>query len=258
MYGHHPRRAAGLTLVELLIAFSLIALIALLLFSGLRVGTRAWEAVDNTAERTAALRVARNFLERALAQARPVKVTLDAQPYLVFAGDAENLEFVAPLSEHVGVPGLYVLRLGLEGRAPARLVLTRWLLHPDVLAGADDIPEWTPFDGTRKPTDLVPDEDQDVAAGAFGTTILVDDVESLKLAYFGVEGQSAVNRGVQAGNAAGSPSDEADWYEDWLEQDRPPLAVRLRLTTPERSWPDMLIRLPDQQEVSRTQGQARK
>jgi general secretion pathway protein J len=237
MPAHPSRRAAGLTLIELLIAFSLIALIALLLFSGLRVGTRAWELVDNTAERTAELRVARNFLERALAQARPATVTLDAQPYLVFSGDAENLEFVAPLSAHVGVPGLYVLRLSLEGRQPARLVLTRWLLHPDVLAGGGDIPEWEPFDGTHKPTRFAPDEDQDLAAGAFGTTILVDDVDTLELAYFGVQEGEAV--GQQA------PVDEGDWYEDWLEQDRLPLAVRLRLTTPERSWPDMLIRLPD-------------
>jgi len=59
----------GFTLVELLIALSLIGLITLLLFSGLRLGTRAWEGVETTADRTAELRVARNFLERALVQA---------------------------------------------------------------------------------------------------------------------------------------------------------------------------------------------
>ncbi|NEX17237.1 MAG: general secretion pathway protein GspJ, partial [Halochromatium sp.] len=38
-------RGRGFTLVELLIALSLIGIITLLLFSGLRLGSRSWEAV---------------------------------------------------------------------------------------------------------------------------------------------------------------------------------------------------------------------
>lgn len=87
-------------------------------------------------ERTAGPRSARNFLARALMQVRPTWVTFEAKWVTVFAGDAENLEFVAPLSEHVGTPGLYILRLTLD--KDGRLVLTRWLLHPDALGGKND------------------------------------------------------------------------------------------------------------------------
>jgi general secretion pathway protein J len=216
----------GFTLVELVIALALIGLISLLLFSGLRLGTRAWEGVEAAAERTAEPRVARNFLERMLTQARPAQITFDAQEILVFGGDAENLELVAPLSEHVGTPGLYILRLSLEGER--QLVLTRWLLHSDVLAGEDGIPEWEPFDGAGGVA-VTGALDEDLAAGAYGSTLLLDGVEELEIAYFGiVEGEQ-----------------DPDWHEEWLEQPRMPQAIRVHLTTPEQTWPDMLIRLPE-------------
>lgn len=217
---------SGFTLVELVIALALVSLISLLLFSGLRLGTRTWEGVEAVAERTAEPRVARNFLQRALTQARPAWLTLDAEEILVFAGDAQNLEFVAPLSEHVGTPGLYILRLSLEDEA--QLVMTRWLLHPDVLEGRDDIPQWEPFDGSVGLSATAP-LDEDLAAGAFGTTLLLDGVAELEITYFG----------VQEGDQ------DPEWFEDWMEQRRMPQAVRVHLTTPGQSWPDLLARLPE-------------
>ncbi|MEA3278179.1 MAG: prepilin-type N-terminal cleavage/methylation domain-containing protein, partial [Pseudomonadota bacterium] len=176
----------GFTLVELLIALALIGLITLLLFSGLRLGSRAWEAVEATADRTAELRIVRNFLERALVQARAVEVTLDAEDRLVFSGDAENLELAAPLSESSAVAGLYILRLSLEEGRRRRLVLTRWLLHPDVLAGNDVVPEWQPFESGRSTIQAADPRDEDLAAVAFGTTVLLERVQDFQISYFGV------------------------------------------------------------------------
>jgi general secretion pathway protein J len=220
-------------LVELLIALALISLITLLLFSGLRLGTRAWEGVELAAERTAEPRIARNFLERALTQARAMQLTFDAEEILVFAGDAENLELVAPLSEHVGTPGLYVLRISLEEEGIRQLVVTRWLLHPDVLAGNEGTPEWEPFEGGGGLSVSGP-LDEDLVAGAYGRTLLLDGVEELEIAYFGIaDGEQ-----------------DPGWHEEWLEQPRMPLAIRVHLTTKEQTWPDMLVRLPQLDERS--------
>jgi general secretion pathway protein J len=210
-------------------------MISLLLFSSLRLGLRSWEGVDNTADGNAEVRVAQDFIARVLRQSRPITLTLDAEPVLIFSGDAQTLELVSPLSEYVGVPGLYVLRLALDEGEQSSLRLTRWLLHPDVLEGTAEIPEWTPYDGGSLFA-LDDAEDRDIAEGVFGTTLLVESVEEFRIDYFG-----ALDDAAPLG-----PEGEldADWQEDWIERSVPPLAVRIRLTTAERSWPDLQVRLP--------------
>ncbi len=228
--------AKGFTLVELLIAFALIGLMALLLFSGLRLGMRAWEGVDALIAREAEQRITRNLIQRLLLQARPIRLTWEAKSVLLFSGDAEHLEFVAPLSDHVGIPGLYILRFGLAEEQG--LLLTRWLLHPDVLAGTDEIPAWEPFEeGDSFPA--FPEEDQDLAEGAFGMTRLVEKLTSFEIAYFGPA--------EQALNPKEDPA-VGTWQETWLDRKEPPYAVRIHLETPGSAWPDLIVRLPESEE----------
>ena len=60
------KRRHGFTLIELLIALAMISLITLLLFSGLRLGSRTWESIDAAAEQIGELRLAHGFLTRTL------------------------------------------------------------------------------------------------------------------------------------------------------------------------------------------------
>ena len=143
---HRSAGSAGFTLIELLIALAMVGLITLLLFSALRMGSRAWDSVDLVAERIGALRLTRDFLQQALSQARNVDLFFDGTPVWIFSGDGERIEFAAPLAERVGVPGLYILRLALEDNGDRKdLILTRWLIHPEVLEGMDNVPAWEPL-----------------------------------------------------------------------------------------------------------------
>lgn len=230
----HPRlqrQDPGFTLVELLIALAMLGLITLLLFSGLRLGSRSWESVERVAAQSDALRFAHGFLMRELSQIRPVETTVDAGNRLVFAGDAGHLEFVAPLSDHLGLSGLYILRLALENRGSGRLlVLTRWLLHPEILTGGDDVPAWEPLTGEgNRAYDDLPIE-MDAAGGAFGRTLLLEDVDAFAVAYYGTaEGE-----------------DEPGWHADWFNREVLPTLVRIRLTTTSQTWPELVIALPEQ------------
>jgi general secretion pathway protein J len=221
---------SGFTLVELLIALALIGIIMVLLFSGLRLGSRTWETVDQVSERVADVRVARQFLERSLLQSQGESVVVEGVERPVFAGDAETLEWVAPLSEHVGIPGLYILRLTLDRTdAAPRLVLTRWLLHPEILAGGDDFPPWEPLDEFGAGNVDTGPFDRDLADGAQGRTVLLPAVERFELSYFGRAGGDAT----------------ADWHNEWLEQGGRPGAVLVDLTAPGQSWPKMIIPFDD-------------
>lgn len=208
----------------------MVSLIMVLLFAGLRIGGRAWDGVDVTAERVGAVRLAHGFLLRTLTQSRPASLVFDGSLVGVFAGDTEQLEYAAPLSEHVGVPGIYVLRLGVEGRGRQRvLVLTRWLMHPEVLEGkADGVPEWAPLkeDGQRGLA-AIP-LDRDAAGGAFGRTLLLEGMEEVVISYFG----------VLAGET------DPDWHKEWLEQPAPPALIRIHLRTIDQTWPDLIVALP--------------
>ena len=105
------RRCNGFTLLELLIALSLVSLIMMLLYGGLNLGSRNWDSIEQKVRETEDVRLARGFLQRALLQARKKSWEFEKRMYPVFFGGTEQLEFITPLSSHVGLPGLYVVRI---------------------------------------------------------------------------------------------------------------------------------------------------
>lgn len=240
-------RTRGFTLVELLIALVLIAVITVLLFGGLRLGSRTWEGVERVSERVADLRTTLSLVAALLRQSRDAEVQLEDGPVRVFSGTDEALEWVAPLSEQVGTPGLYVLRLAVERGEHERLVLTRWLLHPDVLAGGGEFPAWTPLAAGESVGDGGP-LDEDAADGVYGRTVLLPIVQKFEVGYFGTPvdtGLGAAPTPVAQPDAAGAMApDTGEWVDEWLEQPTPPRRVRITVATPGQTWPALEVAIP--------------
>lgn len=88
-------RAQGFTLVELLIGLTLMTLISIVLFGGLRFGMRAWEVADERAERGTRIELVQVLLRRQLAQARPTS-TAAGKSVSAFRGQPDRMTFVAP------------------------------------------------------------------------------------------------------------------------------------------------------------------
>jgi general secretion pathway protein J len=224
-----PSRPAGgcggFTLLELLIALTLVALILVQLFGGLRLASRAWDSVEQRTARNDELRLAAGFVRRALTQARKIDWPVEGRSYALFWGNPTQMEFVTPLSEYVGLGGLYLVRIArLDRGEGSDLVMQRWLLHPDILEGGSEIPPWHPLEPV--PLDLEPG---DLGEGAYGATVLASDVGEIGFDYFGV----AQPRG-----------DEAQWLAEWKEQNALPLVVRMGFGEA-GEWPDILVPLVD-------------
>ncbi|QBQ53539.1 prepilin-type N-terminal cleavage/methylation domain-containing protein [Nitrosococcus wardiae] len=103
-----PHSCQGFTLVELLIAMTLVGMMLVILFSGLRLATRSWEAAEQKLEVVEKQRVIEGLFRR---QIREQKLLFFNDPEqgqtMTFAGTAEAMQFVAPLLTRLGLGGLY-------------------------------------------------------------------------------------------------------------------------------------------------------
>jgi general secretion pathway protein J len=110
-------RSAGFTLVELLVATTLLALLSAALFGGLRFGARAWESGSERIERSSEIEAVQELLRRTLLEAREGGGAASDS----LAGASDALNFFAPLPRHAGTGGIGRYRLAVDG--DGRMVL---------------------------------------------------------------------------------------------------------------------------------------
>jgi general secretion pathway protein J len=121
-----PRRAGGFTLLEILLALALLALVMLGVWGAMASATRITHAADAVMARSEDVRTVQQFLRRYVSAAQ-------LQPYLaegdvrarMFEGDATSMRYVGPLPMQSGHAGLYVqtirLAKGASGGASLEL-----------------------------------------------------------------------------------------------------------------------------------------
>jgi len=114
----------GFTLLELLIALTLLAALSVLLFGGLRFGTRAWERSEAVASETDQIGIAQSFLRRALSTSYPLlKATDAARPKIDFEGSSEGMRFLAPAPAALSAGGMSRFTLIATRRNDQNLLL---------------------------------------------------------------------------------------------------------------------------------------
>jgi type II secretion system protein J len=91
-----PADSRGLTLLEVLLAFAILAVIVVVLVASLRVGARAWEAGERRAAAQQEKRAVIELLTEALASAAPYRGRLGGglDRVVLFEGDREEVHFV--------------------------------------------------------------------------------------------------------------------------------------------------------------------
>jgi general secretion pathway protein J len=90
------KRSRGFTLLEVLIALSIVGLLLTIAFGGFRVAMAAWRQGEDRAEAHQHVRAVAFTLSRALGAAYPYRATRGQSPEAVvlFAGAEQRLEFV--------------------------------------------------------------------------------------------------------------------------------------------------------------------
>jgi general secretion pathway protein J len=133
---------AGFTLLELLIALTLLGLLTTLIFGGLRLATQAWSRVDDRAGDAADLRAVADVLRHALGAAYPVYATADpTDPTIAFDGEADSVFLVAPLPPAIGAGIPAELRFAVAGNGRSRALVMGWRLDLPAADGGGPLPE---------------------------------------------------------------------------------------------------------------------
>ena len=198
-------RDAGFTLVETLVAMTLLGLVSLVLAGSLRLGGRAWDATEATVTAAAEVRAAQQLLRRSIEQAQPVVLPLsDGRSAVAFGGERTAMALVAPMPGHVGFGAFDSLRFEVAEEKGRRDLVAVW----DRFGAAEGIRAFGP--SARR-------------------IVLLKGIADLRLAYFGSE----------------QPDAPPAWREAWTARPALPALVGVEVRFPPgdpRRWPSFAAR----------------
>lgn len=208
--------AAGFTLLELLVAMTVLGVLTGLLAGGLSFGTRVWERQRGRLEAATDLQIAQDVLRRTLTQATPIPTAGDeADPEPSFVGSETDVQFIGPPPAQSLAGGLFDYDIFVEGDPPGQHLVLHWKLRT---------PDGKP--AKRRVTNAAPGPEEAMLDGR--QTTLLEHVESVQFAYFGADQDNGA----------------AQWSTSWRSPDKLPQLIRVRLTfTPgdPRVWPELLV-----------------
>lgn len=155
------RPQQGFTLIELVIAMTLMSLILTILFGGLRLAGRSWDAGTARADKSNEMRLVETLVTRTVRQLYPLVWQDASGSRLSFAGGPNAVMFTAPLPAHSGIAGIYLISLELKRDGNHQeLLMRRQIYRPDMRELSEKAE----------------------------TTVLLEDITRAGFSYFGSQG----------------------------------------------------------------------
>ena len=212
-------QAHGFTLIEVLIAMTLLSIMVVLLFTSLSICAKSWEQGENKIAEVNEVAVVYNFFQRHLSSAIPLwndfiardgvyaasqsgtgAATEQGDRTFSFQGKKQFLQFVSTFPASAARSGMQLFSIQLQQQDDEQVIKVTL----------------TPFFPTTEGETWRQEE-----------VILLKHVGDFSLAYFG-------------------PDDvgESRWQDEWLEKELQPQLVKISInTTNGVFWPEMVIEL---------------
>lgn len=197
------RRLAGFTLIELMVALLLLALMSSVLYGSLSLSATSWDRGEAKAEQAGDMRQTGEFLRQALAAEHPLRLHKAVDQPLYFAGASDSLAFAGATPGRVG-GGIYYFRIGLAPSGESsKLLLSRVI--PD-------------YSALKAPS-----------FDAADASVLADGIAQLKFSYFG--------RDPDASDVV-----DPTWRDHWDDPQILPLLIRMDVKTAQGAvWPPLVV-----------------
>ena len=107
------RGQVGFTLIEMLLAVALLAMVLALAYGGLRTSIRAAARGEVVIENTSHMRIVHQFMRRQLSQMLPLPYISDEDEQVMFEAGPGFIQYVAPMPGYLGLGGPHVQRFEL-------------------------------------------------------------------------------------------------------------------------------------------------
>ncbi len=204
-----PRqRQSGFTLIEVIVAMTLISLIMMLIYSGINSSRRLVEKGEKRITATNEVRVVQELLRRQISRALPLAFKQNEDnEFILFEGDRDHVLFVAPMPGYLGTGGPHVQLVELVNDAGGKtLQFKHWLMSDK-------------FD----PKTFLNDKEQE-------PVILLEHLRGGEFSFIGLDEEGEVT----------------DWLNRWDEPGKAPLLVRLDIQADKQSpvrWPEFQVAL---------------
>lgn len=113
----------GFTLIEVLIALTLLSIMVVLLFSSLKICADSWEKGESKIAEVNEVSVVYNFFQRHLSAARPLWNDFnEGDKVFSFQGKSQSLQFVSTFPASVGKSGPQLISLFMQDEDQERVI----------------------------------------------------------------------------------------------------------------------------------------
>lgn len=208
------RAAQGFTLLEVLLALTLLAMMMGMIYTSLNVGIRAWDAGDARVTEASNWRMVERFIRREVGQIFPTRWRGASTPYVAFDGARTSLRYVTSLN----------LDAALQNGATAGLQWAELTLTNDGVL----LLNRQPFDNTTQNFDTLhsPTGVQRANPAMIQPVKLMEGVTAMEIAYFGAENDMA----------------DLTWRDEWRDTSRLPRLIRISIETSRgRDVPPLIV-----------------